>query len=145
MKENYIIDILGKQFYNDESDEITVTTVGKYYERTGKKFIVYKEYDEEDPEDKRISIVKIENDNKVTIIRTGKYSSRLTLEKDKRHQCHYNTVAGELMIGVSTNKMKIDVNEDGGVMEVGYTIDFNLDLVSNNEFRISFKKNTTNN
>lgn len=140
MENNYIIDITGKQFFNEEEDIIEVTTLGQYYEKSGKKYIVYREYDQEHPEDKRMSIVKVEPDNKITITRTGDYKSRLILEREKRHQCHYSTVAGDLMIGVFANKMRINLNDDGGVLEVGYTIDFNSDLVSENEFKIILKR-----
>lgn len=144
MKNNYIIDIVGKQFYQGADDIIEVTTLGTYQEKSSGKYIVYKEYDENEPNDNRMSVVKIEDNNRVTIMRTGKFKSRLILERDKRHQCHYETIAGDLMIGVFTNKMNINVNENGGVVEVGYTIDFNSDLVSENEFKITIAKQNSN-
>lgn len=144
MKQDYIINITGKQLYDNDDDIIEVTTLGHYSEKTTGKYIVYKEYDEDAPDDRRTAVVKVEGKDKVTIIRTGKYSSQLTLERNKRHQCHYRTVAGDLMIGVFTNKMNIDLDETGGTLEVGYTIDFNSDLMSENEFKIILRKTDKN-
>ena len=42
MEENYLISILGRQTVNGEQDEVEVTTLGRYTEKNGKKYIVYK-------------------------------------------------------------------------------------------------------
>ncbi|HHZ05291.1 MAG TPA: DUF1934 domain-containing protein [Clostridiales bacterium] len=145
MIQDYIIDIVGKQNFEKDNDTVTVTTLGHYTEKSTGRYITYKEYDTEDPDNKHTSIVKIEGDNRVTITRTGTYNSKLILERDRRHQCHYATVAGDLMIGIFTNKMNINIDKNGGVLELGYTVDFNSDLVSENEIKISLKKAQTDN
>ncbi len=72
----------------------------------------------------------------VTITRKGAMRSQLMLEKGRRHQCIYQTVAGDLTIGVYTKSMKSTLDENGGTLEVSYTLDFNTDLVSENSFKI---------
>lgn len=141
MNKDFVIDIKGTQKFENDSDIINVTTLGHYCEKSTGRYITYKEYDSDGSENgEQTSVVKIGNDNMVTITRIGKFGSRLTLENNRRHQCHYSTVAGDLMIGIFTNKMNIDLNENGGMVEVGYTIDFNSGLVSENEIKISVKK-----
>ncbi len=49
LKEDYNISITGKQFYDEEAGEITLSTTGSYTEKGSTRFIAYKEYDEEDP------------------------------------------------------------------------------------------------
>ena len=71
--------------------------------------------------------------------------SRLMLEKGKRHQCLYQTIAGDLMIGVFTKTMKNTLNEKGGTLEVSYTLDFNTDLVSENRFIITVEEKNNRN
>lgn len=140
MKENYLINIIGRQYLTDDKDSIEVTTVGSYSEKNGKRFIMYKEYDSDKPEDSRTSVIMVEGDDSVTIIRGKPFSSRLILQSGKRHQCLYSTPAGDLLIGVFTNKIQSTLTEDGGSLEVSYSLDFNGDLASENEFTINIKE-----
>jgi len=80
--------------------------------------------------------VTVEGDNVVTVIRGGAANSRLTLEKGRRHQCHYNTMFGDLMVGVFTNIIENNLSEKGGTLQAAYTLDFNAGLVSKNEIFI---------
>lgn len=141
-KNEYLIEILGtQQLGEDDKDTVDVTTVGKYtVAPTGNKFIKYKEYDNDNPRIFQSTTIKI-SDNQITITRDGEYASQLLLESDKRHLCHYSTPAGEMLIGVYTHKMDIDLDENGGKMEVAYTLDFDSMVVSENTFKITISKN----
>ena len=46
LKEDYNISITGKQFYDEEAGEITLSTTGSYTEKGSTRFIAYKEYDD---------------------------------------------------------------------------------------------------
>lgn len=133
--EKYLISIIGEQILEGESDKIEVLTGGNYIRKNGHSFIGYKEYDENNPGDYYDNLIKVE-DNMVTITRKGAMRSQLMLEKGRRHQCIYQTVAGDLTIGVYTKSMKSTLDENGGTLEVSYTLDFNTDLVSENSFKI---------
>lgn len=143
-KEKYIISIIGEQKMDGESDRVEVLTAGNYMMKKDHFYIGYKEYDENDPNEHYDNLIKVEK-NMVTISRKGPMRSQLMLEKGKRHQCVYQTIAGDLMIGVYTKTMKSTLNEKGGTLEVSYTLDFNTDLVSENSFKIKIEeKNTAN-
>ncbi|MBQ2470514.1 MAG: DUF1934 family protein, partial [Ruminococcus sp.] len=43
-------------------------------------------------------------------------------------------------IGVFTKTLKSTLGEQGGTLEVSYTLDFNTDLVSENRFFITVEK-----
>lgn len=133
--EKYLISIIGEQRLDGESDKIEVLTGGNYIMKNGHSYIGYKEYDENSPQDYYDNLIKVEGDV-VTITRKGPMKSQLMLEKGRRHQCLYQTIAGDLTIGVYTKTMKSTLNEDGGTLEVSYTLDFNTDLVSENSFKI---------
>lgn len=138
-KEQYLISILGEQILDDESDKIEVLTAGNFIMKKDRCYIGYKEYDESAPGEYYDNLIKVE-DNTVTITRRGPMRSQLMLEKGRRHQCLYQTPAGDLMIGVFTKTLKNALNKDGGTLEVSYTLDFNTDLVSENRFKISIEK-----
>ena len=72
----------------------------------------------------------------VTVIRNGPANSRLTLEKGRRHQCHYSTMFGDLMVGVYTSTIENNLHDHGGTLQVSYTLDFNAGLVSENDIFI---------
>ena len=141
MEENYLISILGRQTVNGEQDEVEVTTLGRYTEKNGKKYIVYKEYeDAENPQKARTSILKVEGDQKVTLIRSGGDATRLILENGKRHLCRYDTGFGALTVGVFTKSLHSDLGAAGGRLSVQYTLDVNASLASTNEIHITVKE-----
>ena len=137
--DNYMISILGEQILDGEKDKVEVLTSGNFMKKKDHFYIGYKEYDENDPNQHFDNLIKVE-DNIVTITRKGPMRSQLMLEKGKRHQCVYETVAGTLIIGVYTRTMKSTLNESGGTLEVSYTLDFNSDLVSENSFKIKIEE-----
>lgn len=137
--EKYLISIIGEQKLDGESDKIEVLTGGNYIMKNGHSYIGYKEYDESNPQDYYDNLIKVE-DNMVTITRKGPMRSQLMLEKGRRHQCLYQTIAGDLTIGVYTKTLKSTLNEKGGTLEVSYTLDFNTDLVSENSFKITVEQ-----
>lgn len=138
-KNPYMISIVGEQKVEGQDDRIEVITEGKYMMKKGHFLINYKEYDEDLPDKFFNNLVKVENET-VTISRKGPLSSQLILEKGKRHQCMYQTIAGTLSIGVFTKTLNNNLNENGGSLEVIYTLDFNSDLVSENRFKIDIEK-----
>ncbi len=138
---DYLISVTGIQEVDGEKDKIELTTVGSFMINSrGNFYIGYKEYDEENPEVSSNNVVKVEGDSKVTIIRNGGTQTRLILEKGRRHQCHYRTVMGDLMIGVSTDTIQNKLRENGGKLHVSYELDFNNEMMSRNEFFIDVKK-----
>ena len=139
-KNNYLISVTGIQEIDGERDKIEMQTVGSYkIGNSGKTYIGYKEYDERNVCSN--NLVKIEGDNLVTIIRDGGKQMRLILEKGRRHQCHYNTIAGDLIIGVYTSIINNELTDEGGKIFVSYELDFNGEFVSKNEFCIDVKEN----
>ena len=135
----YIISVTGIQEVDGEKDKIEVIVTGDYIEKNGHRYIKYKEYDAEDPNIVLDTVVKVE-DGKVSIIRMGDQPSRLILQQGVRHQCHYNTVMGDLMMGVYTSSIEDNLTDNGGDLVARYQLDFFSDLVSDNEFHINVKE-----
>lgn len=141
LKRDYLIKIVGKQSVDGENDVVEVETTGHYEEKDGVKYIYYKEYiEDENGESEKDTTVKIESNNVVSIIRTGEYQSQLMLELDRQHQCFYQTPFGDILIKVYTSEMSVELNDDGGVVKVAYSLNFNGDFGSENEFVIELKK-----
>ena len=141
MQENYLISIVGTQEIDGEKDRIELTTVGSYVRKGNSRYIVYHEFAEYIPTGKTTSILKIDDDKKVTLIRSGGQHSRLVLEKGKRHLCHYNTGFGSLMVGVFAQNIQSNLNDTGGTLDVSYSLDINSGLNSLNNILVNVKKN----
>lgn len=135
----YRITIIGEQRVDGEDNKIEVLTEGKFLMKNDHFYIGYKEYDEDNPRRLVNNLIRID-ENMVTISRKGAQRSRLLLERGRRHQCIYETVAGNLSIGVFTKTLNSTLNEKGGTLEVSYTLDFNADLVSENKFFIKVEE-----
>ncbi|MBQ8573161.1 MAG: DUF1934 domain-containing protein [Ruminococcus sp.] len=141
MKEDYLIKVTGIQEIDGESDKVEIITSGTLMYRDSKFLIKYTERDNDDP---RIAIdnsVLVNGNTQVTVIRNIGAESRLILEKGRRHQCIYTTVAGDLSVGVYTDYIKNTLIPDvGGKLSLKYSLDFNAGLVSNNELHITITK-----
>ncbi len=141
LKEDYEINIVGKQFYNEEDGlepgEVTLRTTGTYTERGGARFIAYKEYDEDNPKVSYTSVLKVEP-GKLTMIRAGS-ATRLILEQGRRHLCVYDTGYGTLSVGVFTSELSSSLGRKGGRLHVKYTLDIDSNLSSSNEIQVEVK------
>ena len=133
MEENYILSVLGKQYVDGQSDKVELKTSAAYVTRNGSRYISYKEYDPQNPDRHYRTTVKIDPNNTVTVMKGGNESHHLILEKGKRHKCEYMTNFGSLTLGVYTEKVKNNLNDNGGELEVRYSIDIQSQLASTNE------------
>ncbi|MEE3333850.1 MAG: DUF1934 domain-containing protein [Ruminococcus sp.] len=139
-RDNYLISVTGIQEVDGEQDKIELQTIGSYMVKPNHKYIGYREYDEDNPSVSSKNLVKVEDDNRVTIIRNGSKQTRLIIEKGKRHQCLYRTVMGDLMIGISAEQINNNLTDKGGNLHVKYSLDFNNEFMSKNEFFISVEE-----
>ena len=88
-----------------------------------------------------MNTIKSIGDTKVSILRESEHTTRLYLEKDKLHKCHYVTPMGELMFGVFCTKLQNNLDKDGGTLEVAYSLDLNGQAMSQNRFILTVKEN----
>ena len=141
MDDKYIISVIGTQSFDGEEDTIELTTSASYAEKKDKKLIKYREYDPENGDVYVTNIIKIESKDKITLVKNGggKYS-QLVLECGKRHQCVYSSSIGSMSIGIYTETISSNVDENGGKIEIDYTIDFNSDFQSDNHMLIVLRK-----
>ena len=139
MEGKYIIKVLGTQTVDGESDSIEVITSGDYQREGDSVVITYPEYNAEDPNIHTDATVTLDNGT-LSIERRGESSSRLLLEKGKRHQCLYETPMGAMFIGIFTDNITAQLTDSGCEIKASYQLDFNNSAVSYNEFIITVKE-----
>ncbi len=126
------------QYDNDEhgSPEVfEMSTEGRMGHRNGKTMLVYEESDAIGVGGVRSVITAA--DNSVVIRRSGSLSGRLVVMKQKRHSCVLDTVAGAASMGIFGEDLVNKLGDDGGVLDITYTIDIEHRLVSKNNIKIS--------
>lgn len=150
MQKNYLISVTTQQILaEDETDKIELITDGNYTMKNGHRYIIYKEYSDDNPSQQSSTFIKIEknesSEQTVTISRRGAMRSDLILEQGKRHQCHYDTPLGSLIMGIYTAKIDNRLNNDGGTLTLEYDLDYNSDFISKNTCVITVKPNASHN
>ncbi|HEX3025876.1 MAG TPA: DUF1934 domain-containing protein [Clostridia bacterium] len=140
MAKDVLINIKGTVISeNSPPDIIELTTAGRYSSKDGNYYISYKESEATGLEGITTTL-KVEGESSVTLMRNGAATSRLVLEKGRRHLCHYDTGYGQLMVGVSGCKIKSQLSDLGGDLAFFYTLDINSSLISQNEVFITVKE-----
>ena len=140
MDDRFLITVIGTQTIDGESESIEISTEGSYAREGRKVTVCYPEFSEEDPNIRTEASVVLEGDTLI-IERHGDIgSSRLILERGRRHQCVYETPFGAMFIGVFTDKLTGTLDEHGGEIYASYQLDFNAGAVSTNEIRITVRK-----
>lgn len=139
----YLITLTASQNAGGEKDEMTFTAPGDYYEENGVKIVKYKEYSEDSQteNDYSLNTIKIFSDTKVSVLREGEHTTRLFLEKEKDHHCHYRTPMGDLMFNVICTRLHNNLDESGGTLEVAYSLALNGQTMSHNTFHLKVKEN----
>ena len=139
MKKEVIISIKGKQRVDGEDDIVELTTMGNYYIRDGIQYIRYDESGATGYDGCKTTL-KVKGNDMVTMIRSGPCCSQLIVEKGRRHQCHYATELGDLMVGVLGSNIRNGLDSHGGDIHFQYSLDVNACLASENEVSINIKE-----
>lgn len=129
--------ILDNSNADGDNTKIELNTVGTFSGTPDDYKIVYTEQDEELLGCE--TTLHVEKRRKVTMSRSGAYTSEMIMEKAQRHTCHYATLYGDLMMGVFAHHVDSDVENGEGKLEFFYTLDCNGGLLAKNELTITVK------
>ena len=140
MKKEVLVRFSGANSYeNDNQDQVEFLTTGNLYKKNNKYYLKYQEQYQEFSKGEVQTVLKIE-ENKVTIIRTGAANTQMILEKGKTHTSHYETEEGSYTIGVLSDDVFIDMNEEKGRLILHYDVMLNNLLASKNQIQLTFEE-----
>ena len=139
MKKDVILDIQGLQSLGGElSDEVSLTTEGRFYKKGSVYYAVYEETAVTGFEGGHTTV---KSDGKVvTVIRTGKYPSSLTFEAGQRHLASYNTAYGSIAVTTVTKSLSSELDDDGGRIEAEYDVEIEGSYMSTNRLTINIRQ-----
>ena len=143
MKMNALLSITGRQTYpGQEPDVIELVTDGTVEQRPdGWWELCYQESDLTGLEGVTTSFL-IEP-GKITLTRQGRLRSQMVFQEGVRHDSLYQMEFGTLMMAVCANKVEYQLSEEGGTVDLLYTIeieqttagfvDYHLDIKTKDE------------
>lgn len=140
MIKDVLIKICGVQGIDDQSDTIEFTTDGKFGVKDNEFFISYEEGQMfEEKMDVKTKIF-LKKDSSVVLERKGAINSKMLIKEGERNACLYNTPIGDLFINVFGNRVEHNLSETGGQINLEYTIDSDMRLISKNSVNISINE-----
>ena len=138
MNEDYLITIRGTMEQGGERDKVKLMTRGSFVRRNGSFFITYKETATTGYAG-CVNTGKVEDSQKVSMLRFGPAPSQLVIEKGRRHVCHYETGHGSLSLGVAADEIQSRLSDKGGTVQFSYLLDVDASAVSRNTVKITVK------
>lgn len=121
MKQKVLLNVIGRQTYDDqEPDVIELTTEGYMEYCDGGWEICYEESDLTGMQGVT-TLFRVEPE-RVVLTRSGKLHSQMIFRPGKSHESLYQMEFGALMICVTTQHMFFDIVPEGGVIDVVYEI-----------------------
>ena len=68
--------------------------------------------------------IKITGSDSLEIMKTGISNAHMIFEKNKKNLTYYQTPYGQMLIGVNTKNMEVNVTDDN----IGVRVDYELDV-----------------
>ena len=139
MEKEVVISIKGMQQYEGAlPDAVELVTAGRLA-RDGTGYTLSYQESELTGLDGTLTTIQVDGEQ-VTLMRVGEFNSQLVFQEGRRHLSVYNTPYGAMAIGVHTRHLMAELNDQGGDIEVDYTIEVDHALAGRSVFRINVKE-----
>lgn len=122
MEKTVVLSICGRQSYaGQEPDVIELVTEGTLEETDGGWMLCYEESDLTGLQGVKTTFLV--QDKTVTLTREGRLNSQMVFLEGVAHDSLYKTEFGAMMLTVCPTKVKADIAEEGGVIDLVYNIE----------------------
>ena len=138
MDKEVLVSISGLQFAPDNKEALEMITVGDYYQRNGKHYVVFDEI-MEGFEGTTRNMIKF-NEHMVDITKKGVTNVHMVFEEKQKNMTYYDTPFGNLLIGLSTSKVDVNEEESAIDIKIDYSLDINYEFVADCKISICLKE-----
>lgn len=121
--------------FDIEEKPIELVTVGTYYCKNGKHYVLYEEQTEDNGQVTK-NIVKF-YDGHFEMTKKGGNNSFLLFDREKKTSTVYQTLAGPIQIDAVPRDLSIAETENELLVNVKYALDINYNFIS--ECEVNFK------
>lgn len=139
MTKEVLLTLQGLQFdqREEDSDKIEMVTVGDYFKKNDRHYVVYEEVTEgfEQSTKNRLKF----SDHMVELTRNGLVNVHMVFQENKKNMSNYNTPFGQILVGIDTKRINIDEKEDNIVVDVDYALDINYEFLSDCHIKIDIR------
>ena len=119
MSENVVISIKSHQLYQEQEPDFTISY--QESELTGLEGTT--------------TVLQV-SQSQVVLMRQGEVNSVMVFEEGRQHVSVYDTPAGAMAIRVDTRRLRAELDNQGGDIEVQYTIDIDSAMTGLNLFHV---------
>ena len=138
MRKSVILSICGRQLYQDQEPEtielVTEGTLETY--KDGWKLV----YEESDLTGLAgVTTTFLVQPSVVTLTRTGPLNSRMEFREGIPHESLYQMEFGALMLTVCAQKVRYDITENGGTIDLLYSIEIENTAAGHIEYHLDIK------
>ena len=130
-----LVKVKGTQGIDGENAVIELATEGTLREFDGDFIITYCE-DPTQSGSKTKTQLTIQKNGSVILDRHGDLNSRLIITQGERNNCLYAIPQGSMTLGIYGKEVKNNMTSRGGTVKMVYSIDMNLQPLSDNEVEI---------
>ncbi|MBN2851220.1 MAG: DUF1934 domain-containing protein [Clostridia bacterium] len=130
--------IISLKGYSDHEQKLEFVTEGKYYKKGNQYFITYNE-SEMTGMDGTTTTLKV-SDQVVSLIRFGAVNSNFVFQEGKVNTSRYITEFGEFSVEIKANRVFVEMNDFGGVIEMDYLLDLSDGNDTENKFYMTIKE-----
>ena len=127
MTKEILVSISGSHLMEGETEDISVITAGSYYFKNGKHYIIYDEQLEDGGCIR--NTIKVGPDS-VEMLKGGDARTHMVFERHKTNLTCYATPYGQMMIGVTTNRIEMVELSDELRVHIDYSMEVNYEKTS---------------
>ena len=123
---------------DEEPDSLEFVTDGQYLFQDDVACLSYQESEVTGLEGTRTSVTILPD--QVVVDRAGTVQSRMIFKEGSKSSFLYSTPFGQATMGVDTRRIRRNVNEQGGKVEIDYVVDMEHAVVARNRFSITIRQ-----
>lgn len=137
MTKEVLLTMRGLQFdqMEENPEEIETVTVGDYYKKNDKHYVIYEERTEgfEQPTKNRLKF----GAHMLELSRRGLVNVHMVFQENKKNLTSYQMPFGQILIGIDTKKIEINEEKERIVVDVEYALDVNYAFLADCHIRIT--------
>lgn len=127
------IDLVGEGAAVNEPIEII--TPASYFCKNGKHYIIYDEVTE-GMQGVTKNKIKIIDESSIEILKSGNVNAHMIFQKGKDSMTYYNTPFGQILVGIHTTDIGLDITDSHILVQVNYGLDINHEPLADCEIKM---------
>lgn len=139
MKQEVLLTIRGQQTYSEQEPELVELVTEGTLESTANGWLLT--YEESDLTGlKGVTTSFLVEPGKITLSRKGPLNSQMVFQEGMYHESLYQMEFGALMITVCASMVRYDISEEGGTIDLTYSIEIEQTAAGCIEYHLDIRK-----